>query len=266
MKTPPSRPPVSAYIRTRNESRLIGETVEAALQIAREVVVIDSGSSDDTLDKARAAGARIIEHEWAGYGFQKRIAEDACAHDWLLDLDADEIVTPALAAEIAALFKDGAPSEKVFETPMAVASPVGGVWRGFGLQKRTKLYDRRAIRMPADLFWDQFKIPPGLPVGRVREPIIHYAVEDADQLMRKLNKYSTDRAKTAKPRPKSVVILRIFFGLPVYFLQRYFLEGFFRGGVYGFSYALMTSFRRWLVDVKRYEILVLSEKEKARSV
>ncbi|MEL7486074.1 MAG: glycosyltransferase family 2 protein [Pseudomonadota bacterium] len=251
----PARPsaPITAYIRTKNEGRMTGDVVRAAFAVASEVIVVDSGSTDETVQQARAAGARVIESEWRGYGSQKRIAEDAAQNDWLLDLDADEVVTPALAEEINALFANGAPDVGVFRTPMAIAPPIGAPWRNFALQSRAKLYDRRVIRMPDHAFWDQFKIPAGVPVGAIKEPIRHYAFADAHHLMEKLNKYSTDRALTAKSRPLPVIILRIFFGLPIYFFRRYFLEGCIRGGAYGFAYALMTSFRRWLVDVKLYE-------------
>lgn len=67
---------------------MIADVVRAALQVADEVVVVDSGSADDTAALAQAAGARVIRCEWRGNGRQKRIAEDACRHDWLLDLDA----------------------------------------------------------------------------------------------------------------------------------------------------------------------------------
>ena len=69
------RPPLSAYIRTKNEARMIGDVVRAALQVADKVVVIDSGSSDDTAKIAEAAGARIVRHSWLGNGHQKRLGE-----------------------------------------------------------------------------------------------------------------------------------------------------------------------------------------------
>lgn len=257
--TDTEKPPISAYIRTKNEARLVGEVVKAALQVAREVIVIDSGSTDDTIKLAEAAGATIVHQEWVGYGYQKRVAEDICENNWLLDLDADEIITPALAEEIRGLFKNGEPPHPVYKTPMAVMPPIGEPWLKFGLQRRTKFYDKRQIRMPADLFWDQFVIPTGMQLGKFKEPINHHALGDAHHLMTKLNKYSTDRAETAKPRPLIVISLRIIFGLPFYFIRRYLFEGLFRGGVYGFAYALMTSFRRWLVDVKMYEIRKLEQ-------
>ncbi|MEM6413624.1 MAG: glycosyltransferase family 2 protein [Pseudomonadota bacterium] len=246
-------PPISVYIRTKNEARLIAKVVSSALQIGREVVVVDSGSTDGTIDLAKAAGARVIEHSWSGNGHQKRFAEEQCQFDWLLDLDGDEIMPQKLADEIRGLFAHGEPSCSVYKTPMAIVPPVGSPWLSFGLQRRTKLYDRRKIRMPEHMYWDQFEIPPGTPVGKLTEPLLHSAVGDAHHLMNKLNQHSTQRANIESTRSTFVIIIRIILGLPVYFLKRYLFEGLFRGGVYGFAYALMTAFRRWLVDVKMYE-------------
>lgn len=250
-----SRPPVSAYIRTLNEERMIGEVVAAALNVAREVIVVDSGSTDQTIAIARNAGAHVIEHEWRGNGHQKRVAEDLCKHHWLLDLDADEIVTPALALEISALFQNGEPPHKIYRTMLALVPPAGPVWRDFGLQTRHKLYDRRYIRMPAHEAWDQFEIPDGANVGAFKEPILHHAFAGAAQFMGKLNRNSSVRAEALPLKSKPYLALRIFFGLPFYFSKRYVLDQYFRGGVYGFALALMSGYGRWLRDVKMWERL-----------
>ncbi len=247
------KPPLSAYIRARNEERTIASVVEAARRVCREVIVVDSGSTDGTVAAARQAGARVIVHEWLGNGFQKRLAEDACAHDWLLDLDADEVVTPALAREIAALFAGGEPPRPIYRTPMAMAPPVGAPWRGFGGATRHKLYDRRVVRAPAHKAWDQFDIPARMRVGVLQEPILHYAFTGAEHLVDKLNRNSSTRARELRPKPGPVLVLRIFFGLPFYVAKRYFLGGLFRGGVYGFAFSVMSGFGRWMRDVKMYE-------------
>ena len=247
------RPPISAYIRTLNEERMIGDVVRAALRVAQEVVVIDSGSADRTVAIAQEAGARVIAHEWLGNGHQKRLGEDACANDWLLDLDADEIVTPELAAEIARLFAHGAPARRIYQTPLALAPPVGAPWRGFGLQARRKLYNRKTVRAPAHEAWDQFDIPAGEAVGVLKEPVLHYAFTGAEQFMAKLNRNSSVRAKALKPKPRHYLALRILFGLPFYVAKKYLLQQYFRGGVYGFALAFMSGYGRWLRDVKMWE-------------
>src|SRR5262245_37477804 len=99
--------PVSCYIRTFNEERKIGEVVAAVRAVVDEVIVVDSGSTDATVAIAQAAGAWVIHQEWLGNGRQKRFAEEQCRNDFLLDLDADEVVSLALAEEIRALFGAG---------------------------------------------------------------------------------------------------------------------------------------------------------------
>jgi len=247
------RPPISAYIRTLNEERMIGDVVRAALLVADDVIVVDSGSTDGTQRIAEDAGARVIAQEWLGNGKQKRFAEDACQHDWLLDLDADEIVSEALAAEIGALFANGEPPFNIYRTMLALVPPVGAPWRDFGLQVRHKLYDRRIARAPDHVAWDQFDIPAGVAVGKLQEPILHHAFTGAAQFMGKLNRNSSVRAEALPLKPKHYLALRILFGGPFYFAKKYLLQQYFRGGVYGFALASMSAYGRWLRDVKMWE-------------
>lgn len=247
------KPPLSAFIRTRNESRMIARVVKAALQAADEVIVVDSGSDDDTVALAEAAGARVVHQDWLGGGRQKRFAEDQCRHDWLLDLDADEVLTPALAAEVRMLFAAGAPPSSVYRTPVAIAPPIGRPWIGFGGVIRHKLYDRRVLRAPDHEAWDQFDIPDGVKAGALKAPILHYAFSDAAHLIEKLNRNSSTRARALDPKPAPLLVARIFFGLPFYVAKRYLLDGLFRGGVYGFAFSMMSGFGRWMRDVKMYE-------------
>lgn len=247
------RPPISAYIRTRNEARLIADVVRAALAAADEVVVVDSGSTDDTMAIAAKAGARVVEQQWLGNGRQKRFAEEQCRNDWLLDLDADEIVSPALASEIRSLFAKGTPPFQVYRTPVAIAPPQGRPWVGFGGVIRHKLYDRRRFRAPDHPAWDQFDIPATEKAGVLKAPILHFAYVDAAHLVSKLNRNSSTRARDLPLKPLPILVLRIFFGLPFYVAKRYFLDGLFRGGVDGFAFSMMSGFGRWMRDVKMYE-------------
>jgi glycosyltransferase involved in cell wall biosynthesis len=248
-----ARPPLSAYIRTLNEARMIEDVVRAALTVAREVVIVDSGSRDGTVERARAAGATVSHQDWLGNGGQKRAAEALCAHDWLLDLDADEVVSPELAREIAALFASGAPARPVYKIPLVTAPPYGRPWRGVDISRRAKLYDRRVVRMPDHKAWDQLEIPAGASVGGLRSPILHHSFTGVAHLIDKVNRNTTNRAREAKLKPRLWVVARVLFGLPVYFFQRYVLYGLFLRGAYGFSFAMTVSIGRWLRDVKMYE-------------
>ncbi|HEU0223407.1 MAG TPA: glycosyltransferase family 2 protein, partial [Paracoccaceae bacterium] len=100
--------PISVFIIAQDEAARLPKVLEAISGWADDIVLVDSGSKDGTPEIAAAVGARVFFREWQGYGGQKRFAEDQCRHDWLLNLDADEVVTPELRAEIAA-FLGGRP-------------------------------------------------------------------------------------------------------------------------------------------------------------
>jgi glycosyltransferase involved in cell wall biosynthesis len=248
------KPPISAYIRTKNEERLIGEVIPAALQVADEVVLIDSGSTDRTIEIAEALGARVVREQWHGWGKQKRIAEDACKHNWLLDLDADELVTPELAAEIRALFANGEPPCPIYQMMMATAPPVGEVWLNYNLVDRRKLYDKRVIRIPDHAMDDQFKVPANLRVGHLRGRLLHRSFTSLEQLEAKFTRHAVSSARDSKLKPLWLVCLRLLFGKPFYFLNQYLRRGLWRAGWYGFSVANVAAHGRWLRDALMLEI------------
>jgi glycosyltransferase involved in cell wall biosynthesis len=251
--------PVSCYIRTLNEERKIGAVLASVRDLVEETVVVDSGSTDATVAIADAMGARVIRQAWLGNGRQKRVGEDHCRNDFLLDLDADEVVSPELATEIRALFADGAPPRPVYELRLVTVPPVGEPWHDFGVRRRHKLYDRRVVRQPDHKAWDQFKVPAGVKVGRLSGALLHYAFGDLAQVVAKLNRASTVRATETRRRSRAEAGLRVLFALPVYFLKHYLQRGLFRAGIYGVSLAAISAFGRWLRDAKMYEQILASE-------
>lgn len=246
--------PISAYIRTLNEARMVGPVIEAARQIASEVIVVDCGSTDGTIDIAEKAGARVIHQTWLGNGTQKRFAEDQCVNDWMLDLDADEVVTPEFAAEIRQLFATGEPPCPVYETMMVTAPPIGEPWWNHALADRRKLYDKRRIRQPDHYAWDQFTVPPDMPVGKLKSPLLHYSFRDFEHFEEKLNRWSGVAAKAAKLKPLWLITLRILLASPFYFFKQYVGRGHWRGGLQGFVIAGLSAHGRWLRDIKMLEI------------
>ena len=107
--------PLSIYIRTHNEEKRIGPVVKRAIQTGAEVIVIDDGSDDKTQEIAENNGAIVVQHKWAGRGKQKRFAEDIATHKWLLDIDADELLSEDLILEIINLFNNGSPDPGIYK-------------------------------------------------------------------------------------------------------------------------------------------------------
>jgi glycosyltransferase involved in cell wall biosynthesis len=259
----PANPPISAYIRTKNEERMIGDVIRAAFQVADEVLLIDSGSTDRTIEIAEAEGARVIRESWHGWGKQKRIGEDAAKHNWLFDIDGDEIVTPELAAEIKALFADGEPEAPIYELRLVTAPPVGKPWANFYLMDRRKLYDKRVLRMPDHAMDDQIKPPPGVKVGQLRGRLLHYSFTGLEQLQEKFNRHSSAAANAGKLRPLWYLALRLVLAKPIYFLNHYIKRGLWRAGWYGFAISNIAAHGRWLKDAKMMEIHLRRRQEQA---
>lgn len=248
--------PLSCYIRTLNEEARIGPVIDKAIEIGAEVIVVDSCSTDRTREIAEAAGATVIERKWPGNGFQKRNGEDAASNDWLLDLDADEVLSPALQNEIKALFANGTPEPGIYSLKLVSVPPVpkGAVWYRSNLAWRNKLYHRSLIRMPEHTAWDQLDLPSGIRPKKLKGDLLHYAFLDLAQQIDKCNKSSTVRSLETRLKPKGYLALRILFGFPIYFSKVYFKLQMFRQGIYGFACSIIIAANRWLKDVKMYEL------------
>lgn len=248
--------PLSCYIRTLNEEKRIGPVIEKVIEIGAEVIIVDCGSTDRTREIAEAAGAKVIVKEWQGNGFQKRNGEDAASHDWLLDLDADEVLSEELQQEIRTLFTSGAPAPGIYSLKLVPVPPVpkGVIWHKSNLAWRNKLYHKSIVRMPEHAAWDQFDLPAGVKPCKLNGALLHYAFLDLAQQVDKCNKSSTVRSKETKLKAKGYLALRILFGFPIYFSKGYFKLQMFRQGIYGFSCAVIVAANRWLKDVKMYEL------------
>jgi len=114
LSSPAPRAPLSAVLITRNAAAVLGPCLDS-LAFADEIVVVDSASSDDTVALAARKGARVVQKEWLGFGLQKQFAVDQAKHDWVLCVDADERVSPELAASIKAAL--AAPASPVYQMP-----------------------------------------------------------------------------------------------------------------------------------------------------
>ncbi|GMG83903.1 glycosyltransferase family 2 protein [Paralimibaculum aggregatum] len=248
-----ARLPLSVFVIAQNEAARLPRTLAAA-RFAAELLVVDSGSTDDTVALAEAAGARVVHHDWAGYGPQKAFAEGLCAHDWVLNLDADEVVTGALAAEIARLFAEGPPPPAAYEIAILNVYPGDSRPRPWAADYRVvRLYHRSIGSYRRHALFDRVELAEGVRPARLAAPIWHYPLTSWAQFVEKENRYSSFQAREARERPRWLLLLRLVVELPMAFLKFYLLRRHVTGGWKGFAFALTAGFARWLRVVKLLE-------------
>ena len=247
--------PITCYIRTLNEERMIADVITAAKKICSEVIIIDSLSIDKTKSISLSLGAKVYEQPWLGNGFQKRVGEEKAKNSWVLDIDADEIVTDEMADEVTKLFEKGTLNIDGFLTPIITVPPFGKPWYNFARAHRVKLYNKSKVRIPEHKAWDQFKLD-NLKIKKLKNGLLHPSFTGIHMHLDKLNKYSTMLAKLPSKKTLLEIILRIWLGIPFYFIHKFIFRGMFRAGTYGFTLSVSSAIGRWLKDVKQFEILM----------
>ena len=247
-------PPLSVFIIARNEADRIGATIRAVRDLTDDLVVVDSGSTDGTQQLAISLGARVIARDWAGYGPQKRFAEEQCRHVWLLNLDADEVVPDDLGSEIAALFARGEPDRPAWRIGIAEIFP--GERRPHPLAYTltpVRLYRRDRGRYAASPVHDRVELDAGIVPGRLRGVIHHFSVRSLGDQLDKLNRYSDQQADDLEARGVVIPSWRIFVELPGNFLKAYLGRRHLMRGTYGFLTAMNYAISRHLRIAKHYE-------------
>lgn len=243
-------PPLTCFIIAKNEADRIGRTIASVQGLASEIVVIDSGSTDGTQAIAEAAGARVIFNAWPGFGQQKRFGEDQCGHNWLLNLDADEVVSPQLSAEIRALFTNGDPAPAAFWLDDRIVYPGQAAPRRFARDHRfLRLYDRRRARFADSTLFDNVH-SGNEPTGRLKNPLYHFTVRSLDDLIAKCDERARYNAAFAKPKPKAILAVRLVTEFPLSFFKYYIWRTHIFGGLMGFQYAMIMSFYRFVRIVR----------------
>lgn len=243
-------PPLSVFLIVKDEAARLPRTLEAVRGIADQIVVVDSGSTDATAEIARGFGAEVHHRDWTGYGPQKRFAEDLCRHDWRLNLDADEVVTPALAAEIPAAIAAAPPC--AFTVRILNVYPGDERPRPFAADYEVvRLYHRAAGRYRDHPLFD--RVETAGETRRLRAPIHHFPFLDWHGLVAKENAYSSYQATEARPRPGWLLRLRLVTEAPTVFLKSLILRRHVTGGWKGVAFSGVIAFARWLRIVKMLE-------------
>jgi glycosyltransferase involved in cell wall biosynthesis len=238
---------ITATIITLNEERNIVRAIES-LRCCDEILILDSGSIDRTVELAANLGARVIEAGWRGYAGQKNWAAGQAAHDWILSLDADEALSEGLEAEIWNL-KKTAPQCDAYIMPRQ--AQYLGRWilhSGWYPDRKVRLYDRRRAKWVGDFVHESVQAQGR--VGHMQSNILHFTCDSLSEHLRTLDRYTTLAAEELVSRKVNVPTWKMIFDPPWTFAKAYFFQRGFLDGVEGLIICYMAAFYTFLKYAK----------------
>lgn len=219
-------PTLSIIIITKNEAINILDCIKSA-SFADEVIVLDSGSTDGTLDLIKSTQAKLLITDWPGYGIQKNRAIEASSGDWIFSLDADERISEALANEIQNAIKQN--QYHVFELPrrsLFVSKFMNH--SGWRPDFTKRLFKKSVARFSDHNVHEHLKTSH--KHGRLKESLIHYSYRDLETVLEKINNYSTAGALDAfnaggKGSLRKALAHGLWAFIRTYFIRAGFLDG-----------------------------------------
>lgn len=244
---------LTVIVITKNEAHNIVACLRS-VAFADQLIVLDSGSSDKTVELAILSGAEVTQHlNWQGFGIQKNCALALAQGDWVLSIDADERVTPALEAEIKAAIDSG--RQAVFAFPR-LSSYCGQSMRhsGWYPDHVTRLFKRGSAQFSNDLVHE--KLLTSAPVERLSSHLLHESFVDFESVLDKANRYSTAGAQAMRARGKKASLGKAFAHGFWAFFRTYFLKAGFLDGQMGLILAVSNAegtyyryLKLWLLSI-----------------
>ncbi|MCS7023739.1 MAG: glycosyltransferase family 2 protein [Bryobacteraceae bacterium] len=238
---------ISATIITRDEERNIARAIES-LRCCDEILVVDSGSSDRTVEIATKLGAKVIETGWRGYASQKNFAAEQASHDWILSIDADEALSEALEADIWVLKKAG-PRYDAYTVPRL--AQYLGKWilhSGWYPDRKVRLYRRDKARWVGEYVHESVKVDG--TIGHLNSNLLHFTCQSFTEHLKTMDRYTTLAAEELVAQRRPVSTRRMLLDPAWTFFKTYFLQRGFLDGVEGMAIAYMAALYTFLKYAK----------------
>jgi glycosyltransferase involved in cell wall biosynthesis len=244
---------LSVVIICRNEAHIIGRTIAAAQKVTDDIVVVDSGSSDGTQQIITASGARLLETGWDGYGPNKNKGVALAKHDWILSIDADEVIDGTLAAQLETLvLPDPAVVYNIrFRAFLGDKMIRFGEWAG---DEHIRLYHRRHVNWNDAQVHESLQIPAGTKTILLEGYIHHYTSRDLQDFAAKTLNYAMLNAVKYHQMGKRSSWLQRRVSPTFSFILNYLLRLGFLDGEAGYTVARMNAWYTWLKYTKLHEL------------
>jgi glycosyltransferase involved in cell wall biosynthesis len=240
--------PLSLCIIARDAAAELAACVESA-RFVDDIVVVDSGSRDDTVELATRLGARVLERPFAGFGPQKQAAVAAARHDWVLCLDVDERVTPELAASIARVLSRADPGAAAFA--VARRNRFLGRWLNHGEgypDWNVRLFDRRYARWSDDTVHERVIVDGH--AARIDGDLLHASAESLADYVAKQNRYTSLQAEELHRAGRTASFAQIALSPCARFVRLYVFRLGFLDGAAGFAHIAVGAFASFLKYAK----------------
>jgi glycosyltransferase involved in cell wall biosynthesis len=238
---------ITATIITLNEERNIARAIES-LRCCDEIVLVDSGSVDRTVELAAKLGARVVESPWHGYATQKNYAAEQATHDWILSLDADEALSESHEAEIWTVKKKG-PSYDAYTMPRL--AQYLGRWilhSGWYPDRKIRLYHRAKAKWVGDFVHESVQVNGR--VGHLESNLLHFTCESLSEHLKTMDRYTTLAAEELVSRKQKILLRNMILDPAWTFSRTYFFQRGYKDGLEGLTIAYMAAFYTFLKYAK----------------
>jgi glycosyltransferase involved in cell wall biosynthesis len=238
---------ISATIIASNEERNVARAIES-LRCCDEILVVDSGSTDRTVEIAAKHGARVIETHWRGYAAQKNFAAEHAAHDWILSVDADESLSEALDAEILQLKKSDPECDGYTMPRLAQYLGRWILHSGWYPDRKVRLYHRARAHWAGDFVHESVRVNGR--IGHLQYDLLHFTCGSLSEHIKTMDAYTTLAAEQFVSQGGKVTHARLLLNPLWTFFNTYVLKRGFLDGFEGLAIAYMAALYNFLKYAK----------------
>lgn len=236
---------LSIVIITYNEERNIVRCLDSVKEIADEIIIVDSNSTDRTIEICKSKGAKVIPHDFENFVKQRNFADSQASHSHVLILDADEVITPELSKSIISIKSNW--QYDVYEVNRL--NNYCGQWikhSGWYPEWRPRLFDKRKAHWIGQLVHETLKKEASTTTGKAKGHLLHYSYNSITEHIQKTNKYSDLTAQEAFERGDKSSFFKIWFNPKWRFFRDYIINGGFRDGYYGYTICKISAWGTFL--------------------